>query len=153
MSALGRVGLRGIVKRFGAFTALDGIDLEIEPAEFFALLGELLTALGLAAITVVAATAFALFLLLGSSHVERNRIGLPVDPCIGSAAAMRAFQLFDECSHRLVLRTGLDTYRQSNSSIESRLRTPCSRGAPRPCPTDRAVPRQFHSSPSRAPPS
>ena len=39
MSALGRVSLRGIVKRFGAFTALDGIDLEIEPTEFFALLG------------------------------------------------------------------------------------------------------------------
>ena len=39
MSALGRVSLRGIVKRFGAFTALDDIDLEIEPAEFFALLG------------------------------------------------------------------------------------------------------------------
>ncbi len=39
MSALGRVSLRGIVKRFGAFTALDDIELEIEPAEFFALLG------------------------------------------------------------------------------------------------------------------
>jgi ABC-type sugar transport system ATPase subunit len=39
MSALGRVSLRGIVKRFGAFTALDDVALEIEPAEFFALLG------------------------------------------------------------------------------------------------------------------
>ncbi len=35
----GRVGMRGIVKRHGAFTALHGIDLDIEPGEFFALLG------------------------------------------------------------------------------------------------------------------
>ena len=39
MSALGRVSLRGIRKVYGKFTALDGIDLDIEPVEFFALLG------------------------------------------------------------------------------------------------------------------
>ena len=33
------VRLEGIVKRHGAFTALHGIDLEIRPGEFFALLG------------------------------------------------------------------------------------------------------------------
>jgi multiple sugar transport system ATP-binding protein len=34
-----RVSMRGIVKRHGAFTALHGIDLDIESGEFFALLG------------------------------------------------------------------------------------------------------------------
>ena len=34
-----RVSLQGIVKRHGAFTALSGIDLDIEPGEFVALLG------------------------------------------------------------------------------------------------------------------
>ena len=36
---LGRVGMRGVVKRHGSFTALHGVDLDIEPGEFFALLG------------------------------------------------------------------------------------------------------------------
>jgi ABC-type sugar transport system ATPase subunit len=36
---LGRVTLEGINKSFGSFQALQDIDLEIEPAEFFALLG------------------------------------------------------------------------------------------------------------------
>ncbi len=35
----GRVRLNGIVKRHGAVTALHGIDLDIRPGEFFALLG------------------------------------------------------------------------------------------------------------------
>jgi ABC-type sugar transport system ATPase subunit len=35
----GRVSLRGIRKNFGSFEALKGIDLEIAPHEFFALLG------------------------------------------------------------------------------------------------------------------
>jgi len=35
----GRVSLSGIHKNFGSFRALKGIDLEIEPREFFALLG------------------------------------------------------------------------------------------------------------------
>jgi multiple sugar transport system ATP-binding protein len=35
----GRVSMRGIVKRHGAFTALHGLDLDIEPGEFVALLG------------------------------------------------------------------------------------------------------------------
>jgi multiple sugar transport system ATP-binding protein len=41
MSALtaGSVSMRGIVKRHGNFTALHGIDLDIAPGEFFALLG------------------------------------------------------------------------------------------------------------------
>ena len=34
-----RVRLQGVVKRHGSFTALHGIDLAIEPGEFFALLG------------------------------------------------------------------------------------------------------------------
>jgi ABC-type sugar transport system ATPase subunit len=36
---LGRVALKGVGKSFGGFEALKDIDLEIEPAEFFALLG------------------------------------------------------------------------------------------------------------------
>ena len=39
MKQQGRVRLNGVVKRHGAFTALHGIDLEIKPGEFFALLG------------------------------------------------------------------------------------------------------------------
>ena len=39
MSELGRVSLQNIVKDFGSFRALKNIDLEIEPSEFFALLG------------------------------------------------------------------------------------------------------------------
>ncbi len=39
MSAVGRVRVRGVVKRHGSVTALKGIDLDIEPGEFFALLG------------------------------------------------------------------------------------------------------------------
>jgi ABC-type sugar transport system ATPase subunit len=39
MSAGSGVRLAGIVKRHGSFTALHGIDLEIRPGEFFALLG------------------------------------------------------------------------------------------------------------------
>src|SRR5216683_1650667 len=39
MSRLGRVSLRGIVKRHGSFTALHAIDLDIASGEFFALLG------------------------------------------------------------------------------------------------------------------
>jgi ABC-type sugar transport system ATPase subunit len=39
MSKAGQVSLRKIVKRHGAFTALHGIDLDIQPGEFFALLG------------------------------------------------------------------------------------------------------------------
>ncbi len=39
MSAAGSVSMRGIVKRHGSFTALHGIDLDIAPGEFFALLG------------------------------------------------------------------------------------------------------------------
>lgn len=35
----GRISLKGIRKRFGTFEALKGIDLEIAPREFFALLG------------------------------------------------------------------------------------------------------------------
>jgi len=35
----GSVSMRGIVKRHGSFTALHGIDLDIAPGEFFALLG------------------------------------------------------------------------------------------------------------------
>jgi len=35
----GHVRLEGVVKRHGAFTALHGIDLDIHPGEFFALLG------------------------------------------------------------------------------------------------------------------
>lgn len=33
------VDIRGIKKSFGAFNALDGVDLAIEQGEFFALLG------------------------------------------------------------------------------------------------------------------
>ena len=36
---LGRIELRGIVKKFGDFVALKGINIDIEPVEFFALLG------------------------------------------------------------------------------------------------------------------
>ncbi|MEO5701410.1 MAG: ABC transporter ATP-binding protein [Casimicrobiaceae bacterium] len=39
MTGVGAVRLEGVVKRHGAFTALHGIDLAIEPGEFFALLG------------------------------------------------------------------------------------------------------------------
>ena len=39
MKQQGRVRLNGVVKRHGAFTALHGIDLDIKPGEFFALLG------------------------------------------------------------------------------------------------------------------
>jgi ABC-type sugar transport system ATPase subunit len=39
MTRLGRVRMEGVVKRHGTFTALHGIDLAIEPGEFFALLG------------------------------------------------------------------------------------------------------------------
>jgi multiple sugar transport system ATP-binding protein len=39
VTAAGRVVLEGAVKRHGTFTALHGIDLEIAPGEFFALLG------------------------------------------------------------------------------------------------------------------
>ena len=39
MSTAARVSLSGIVKRHGTVTALDGIDLDIEPGEFFTLLG------------------------------------------------------------------------------------------------------------------
>ena len=39
MTARGQVRLEGIVKKHGTFAALKGIDLEIEPGEFFALLG------------------------------------------------------------------------------------------------------------------
>ncbi|MGH7622180.1 MAG: ABC transporter ATP-binding protein [Gemmatimonadaceae bacterium] len=35
----GHVRLEGVVKRHGSFTALHGVDLEIRPGEFFALLG------------------------------------------------------------------------------------------------------------------
>jgi ABC-type sugar transport system ATPase subunit len=39
MTRFGRVRMEGVVKRHGSFTALHGIDLAIEPGEFFALLG------------------------------------------------------------------------------------------------------------------
>jgi multiple sugar transport system ATP-binding protein len=39
MSVGGRVLLRGVTKHHGTFAALHGIDLEIAPGEFFALLG------------------------------------------------------------------------------------------------------------------
>jgi len=39
LTRLGRVRLEGVVKRHGTFTALHGIDLDIAPGEFFALLG------------------------------------------------------------------------------------------------------------------
>ncbi|TFH43530.1 MAG: putative 2-aminoethylphosphonate ABC transporter ATP-binding protein, partial [Lysobacterales bacterium] len=39
MSPQGHVSLRGIRKVFGKFVALNGINLDIEPVEFFALLG------------------------------------------------------------------------------------------------------------------
>lgn len=39
MSAKGRVVLRGVRKEFGKFVALNDIDLDIKPVEFFALLG------------------------------------------------------------------------------------------------------------------
>lgn len=39
MSTLGNVRLEGVVKQHGAFTALHGVDLDIRPGEFFALLG------------------------------------------------------------------------------------------------------------------
>ncbi len=39
MSHVGRVVMQGVVKRHGAFTALHGVDLDIRPGEFFALLG------------------------------------------------------------------------------------------------------------------
>jgi ABC-type sugar transport system ATPase subunit len=39
MSAVGSVRLEGIVKRHGATTVLHGVDLSIEPGEFFVLLG------------------------------------------------------------------------------------------------------------------
>jgi ABC-type sugar transport system ATPase subunit len=39
MSGSARVRMEGVVKRHGSFTALHGIDLAIEPGEFFALLG------------------------------------------------------------------------------------------------------------------
>ena len=38
-SGAGHVRLEGVVKRHGSFTALHGIDLEIRPGEFLALLG------------------------------------------------------------------------------------------------------------------
>ena len=39
MSHDGRVRLEGVVKKHGSFTALHGLDLDIRPGEFFALLG------------------------------------------------------------------------------------------------------------------
>jgi multiple sugar transport system ATP-binding protein len=39
LTQFGSVRLEGVVKRHGSFTALHGIDLAIEPGEFFALLG------------------------------------------------------------------------------------------------------------------
>ncbi len=39
MSDVGRVRLEGVVKKHGSFTALHGLDLDIRPGEFFALLG------------------------------------------------------------------------------------------------------------------
>jgi len=33
------VRLEGVVKRFGEFTAVDGIDLEVREGEFFSMLG------------------------------------------------------------------------------------------------------------------
>ncbi len=38
-AAKGHVSLRGIRKTFGTFEALKGIDLDVQPVEFFALLG------------------------------------------------------------------------------------------------------------------
>ena len=35
----GRICVRGLIKRFGSVTAVDGVDLSIEPGEFLALLG------------------------------------------------------------------------------------------------------------------
>jgi multiple sugar transport system ATP-binding protein len=39
MSQYGSVRMEGVVKRHGSFTALHGMDLSIQPGEFFALLG------------------------------------------------------------------------------------------------------------------
>ena len=39
MTTTGQVHIKGVVKRHGTFTALHGLDLEIAPGEFFALLG------------------------------------------------------------------------------------------------------------------
>ncbi len=39
MTGAGAVRLEGVVKRHGTFTALHGVDLDIRPGEFFALLG------------------------------------------------------------------------------------------------------------------
>jgi multiple sugar transport system ATP-binding protein len=39
VSRVGRVSMEGVVKRHGTFTALHGVDIEIAPGEFFALLG------------------------------------------------------------------------------------------------------------------
>jgi ABC-type Fe3+/spermidine/putrescine transport system ATPase subunit len=39
MSGRGRVHFEGITKMHGTFRALKGVDFEIEPGEFFALLG------------------------------------------------------------------------------------------------------------------
>src|SRR5690606_25511681 len=38
-SAAGRVSLRGLTKRFGGVTVVDGLDLEVEPGSFTTLLG------------------------------------------------------------------------------------------------------------------
>jgi multiple sugar transport system ATP-binding protein len=39
MSHSGSVRIEGVVKQHGSFTALHGLDLDIRPGEFFALLG------------------------------------------------------------------------------------------------------------------
>src|SRR5580658_10207794 len=95
-SAMGALRLSGVRRAFGGYTALNGLDLEVAPGEFIALLGPS----GCGKTTALNCIAGLLSLTAGSIHLGERRIDELPPEARGFGMVFQSYALFPHMSAR-----------------------------------------------------